>query len=231
MSTRLTRRVAGQEITRSVAASSARLLVDEEAAFARIDRLLDQHSAGLVEKVRTAAGRRKVPANLARDPSTRLAVLEAAQQVVDGSVRTARALAEGAAEEALESSGKELRLCERTLSARYAGTADRAVKQVNVSEVAAPGVAGYEASAGGSLTFLGTAYDVQLGKAKDADELVLRLFSPDPVTGVRGFTGRGVWWQMGSGLKSSLRWISIETSNRTRILAMAAFNTAADDEG
>lgn len=217
---------AGREVVRLADAFSARLLAEEEACFARIDREFRRPVSALQAdlRARLAAVDGSV-ARLRSDLRLRELLVANARSAAEACGAHVMALGATAARMAFDSIQAELTWCERTLPAAYQGLAEEATSQARTAMDHTLGGAATEwaATATGAVSRFADQVVIQIAAEEEPDRLMKRLFSETPA-GLRGFGGRGVWWRTPSSLKDSARWVSIQTANRCRNSAMQAFN-------
>lgn len=225
----LSRRVAGERVLALSAAFSESLLGDEQAAFDRVDvifaRPVPRLRAGAVAALKAAGD----PSLIKPAASYPAGVRRQYRTCLDDAEVVTRRLGTTAATKGLKSIEDELVQCERTLSKTYQGMAAKAVRAARsaADDRVDQQVRLYRDAVKG----LGSAFDdrlvMQMREALDERTLLLRLFSVDPA-GLRGFGGRGIWWQSVTDLRAAMRTVSIASSNAVRLDAMAAFNDEYD---
>lgn len=224
---------AGREVTRLAQSFSDALLEDEIATFEKIDMAfavgIPPARAAVAEALKGVDG--EPSALKAGSPiATTLRGLYA-----DG-LKTAEghvvALSEVAFTKALAAINAELTVCESALAARYDGLADDATNVVEnrATALRSAQMTLYRQAVADVLPTFTAMLGTQFREAVDERTLMLRLFSPDPA-GLRGFGGRGIWWQALSDVKASARALSIGTANTTRLEAMREFNAGYDVRG
>lgn len=230
---KLGRATAGRQVQALALAFDADLLDDEETAFAAMDRAFLAQTPAASKAISAAVTRRSGDvAGVRNDAAVLDRVVKMHGAAVTACLIPVRALAGVATDKGLASIADELEVCEKTLPARYDGVAKLAVKAggtVKGDVIARVGTA-YLLAAKGASADIRAELIQQLAAAKDHDELLLRIFSPEPL-GLRGFAGRGVWWRSVSDLKSAAREVATQGSNMIRLSTMWAFNEVARGRG
>lgn len=226
---KLGRATAGRQVQALALAFDADLLDDEETAFAAMDRAFLAQVPTASKAVSAAVGRRGGDvAGVRNDTAVLDQVVKMHRAAVTACLVPVRGLAGVATDKGLAAIAAELEVCERTLPARYVDVARLAVKAGGTvkDDVIGRVGAAYLVAAQGASADIRAELVQQLAAAKDRDELLLRIFSPEPL-GLRGFAGRGVWWRSVSDLKSAAREVATQGSNMIRLSTMWAFNEVA----
>jgi hypothetical protein len=220
------RRDAGRKVAEIAQAFSDSLLADEVSTFA----VIDQRLRVKVDTARSAvleAGRR-VKGDVARLPSqaAMFATVVAQHRAgVAAGVPEVRGLARTASEKARGSIQRELFVCQTTLGGKYDGLAAESLKATRGQTSASVEfyVGQYVMAAGAANDALEGLARQQVRAAQSVEEVVERLFSPEPLR-LPGNGGRGVWWQSTSTLHAAARHVAISVANQVRQDAMIAFD-------
>lgn len=222
---------AGRAVAVSAGKFSRRLLVEEDAVFARVDR-----EFGKMPTVPGADPEKRSyvedPSGLMSDAAWREKVVAAHEAAMVRCQSPVLALSVAAGKLAVESIRTELGQCESALAARYRGIAVEAAGLAlsAAEDVAAYRLDQYETAVSSATADFEDMLVQQIGQAANRAELVKRLFSPTPA-GIRGFGGRGVWWRGASTVRERARTLSIATANTVREQAMREFNVLGSDRG
>jgi hypothetical protein len=227
---KLGRRTAGERVQALAQAFADDLLQDEERAFTRIGLVFLQPIPHARTELRAVWNRhRQDPARTAADVPYQEALDRTHRAAAAATVDIVTELGQTAISKGLAAVEQELAVCEQTLPTRYRGVAALAVQGATEAgvKILAQATAAYSADASASAGEFAARARLQLGQAKDLDEMLARLFSEQPA-GLEGFGGRGVWWWTVSDLNAAARAVSIRCANLARLSAMQTFNEVAD---
>lgn len=228
---KLGRATAGKRVHKLAAQFSQSLAVDEDKTFELIDIEFARSVAPMKTRVKAALA--KVdgePSRLTVSSPITSTLRNTHASAMARTDRLVVALAVIAHQKAEDAIRDELLVCEQTLSPTFEGTAEDAIGRMGRTRKSRieRHMSSYRKAVGTrSADFAGLVVQ-QYREAVNERTLLLRLFSIDPA-GLRGFGGRGIWWQSVTEVRANVRAVSIGVANDARLDAMKAFNEVYDE--
>lgn len=229
---RLERRSAGDKVQARAERLSDELLVEEHGTFALFEVAFAERYPNALRQVESAY-RRGLELAL-RDSRMTERVQGIVESACSDATDAMSDLLVRASEMVLESMATELTYCEQTLAQKYKGVAMRGVQ---AATMAAPAMRDQsldrfrEKTVQTVLWWRGDWTDAlrfAVMNKEPMEVLERRLFSTEPLRGVLGHSGRGVWWRPPGSLSRWAREVEFDLVNEIRTMAIARMNEAAD---
>lgn len=229
----LARRSAGDGVLDLTERLSDDLLVEEHAAFIQIEVPFAARAEYIGRLTVAAIDKIGIP-NMPTARRWRTLVMEEAAGCRAEAGPALAGLLERSADLALDSVDAQLRLCEETVSKKYAHITDEAIRfaedqrdavmqQARIAFAAAEVQAGLQfATDLDEQVQMATLFDVD-----NPDRLAARMVHVEPLRAV-GLSGRGVWWRQVATLQRHAREVSIAMVNLIIEAAMTGFNEAGN---